>query len=362
MRRLLPFLILIILLLVGGTIFFLGMGKREKSSSILISGRVEADELLISPEIPGRIKKINFSEGQKIKTGMVLAELDGTDIQSRIDELKSRIKSVQKNRDAKKRTLDYLKRKVDVGIKEAEQLYKIAMARHERALNTKVREEGRYNRFRNLLEKEAIPRERFEDVKLSYQLSISALKEAEEELKRAETRLELAKAEKTRIEAGESELKGIEHTIVALKNSLRTLELQLEKTRIRASRDGIILRRTAEPGEVAGSGSILGIMIDPASLYVKTYLPEPDLGGVSLNEEVKIMTDSFPHSSITGKICHISEEAEFTPREVQSREERVKQVFEVKVCIPSDSKGISILKKGMPVEVEIPLNGLPEVP
>ncbi|RMG04983.1 MAG: HlyD family efflux transporter periplasmic adaptor subunit [Nitrospirae bacterium] len=356
MKRFLPLMILIILLLAGGMLFFLNMRKREKPSSILISGRVEADELLISPEIPGRIKKINFSEGQTIITGKILAELDDTDILSRIDELKSRIKSAEKNRDAKKRSLDYLRRKVDIGIKEAEQLYNIAKARHERALNTKVRQERRYKRFQNLLEKEAISRERFEDVKLSYQLSLSALKETEEELKRAETRLELAKAEKTRIEAGERELEGIEQSIEALKSSLRTMELQLEKTRIRASRNGIVLRKTAEPGEVAGSGSILGVMIDPTSLYVKTYLPEPHLGEVSLNEEVKIITDSFPDKIITGKICHISEEAEFTPREVQSREERIKQVFEIKVCIPSDSEGMSILKKGMPVEVEIPLN------
>ena len=103
----------------------------------------------------------------------------------------------------------------------------------------------------------------------------------------------------------------------------------------------------------------MGIMINPADIHVRTYIPEKFIGSINMNMQADVFADSYPGKPIRGHVCYISDKSEFTPKEVQSYEERVKQVFAVKVCFEpkdgSSDKGKTyqnILKKGMPVDVK----------
>jgi membrane fusion protein YbhG len=105
-------------------------------------------------------------------------------------------------------------------------------------------------------------------------------------------------------------------------------------------------------------GGVVGVMINPEDIHVKTYIPEKYIGRIQMDMKAEVFTDAYPNRPFKGYVCYISDKAEFTPKEVQSYEERVKQVFASKICFTkgdgSADKGktyIEVLKKGMPVDV-----------
>jgi HlyD family secretion protein len=111
-------------------------------------------------------------------------------------------------------------------------------------------------------------------------------------------------------------------------------------------------------------GGVVAVMINPEDLHVKTYVPEKYIGRLRMKMQAGVVTDAYPGQPVTGYICYISDRAEFTPKEVQSYEERVKEVFAVKVCFsgkdgsaPGGKAYYDLLKKGMPVDVRFSFEG-----
>ncbi len=133
--------------------------------------------------------------------------------------------------------------------------------------------------------------------------------------------------------------------------ALMVLQVQLGKSKIVAPSDGIVTRRAVNPGELAVPNSPLLTIsqLDPVELTI--YVPETRLGDISLGSEMGVQVDSFPNRVFQGKVIHISDVAEFTPRNVQSKEERVNTVFAVKLQIPNGNRE---LKAGMPADAVLP--------
>jgi|Deesub1362B_J571_1020462.scaffolds.fasta_scaffold00082_33 HlyD family secretion protein len=352
-----PIIVIFVFLVIGGIIYLSSYMNRQEEGVLLISGRVEVDEILLSSRIPGRLKEVFIQDGMQIKEGMKIATLDDREFKLRKEEVKKQIEVLKAEIEAAEQELSYLKEKVMNEIKEAEAVVAVAEA-HKRQAEAKLqRESQRYSRYQNLLQKEVIPQDRFETVKLSYELAVEDTKAAQEELKRAELLLKKAKDSEKLVQARQKEVESLYYRLETLENKLRQVEVQHSYTEIFAPRDGIVLRRVAEPGEVLNAGGVIGVMVVPESLYVKTYLPESFLGRVSIGAVVEVFTDAYPDRPIRGHICHISDEAEFTPKEVQSKEERVKQVFALKVCFsPENKDAFRLLRKGMPVDVRIALS------
>jgi HlyD family secretion protein len=135
--------------------------------------------------------------------------------------------------------------------------------------------------------------------------------------------------------------------------SLRTAEVRLRDSIIYAALNGVVLRRNVEEGETVGAGTALFTIGDLENPWVKVYVKEDRLGLVKLGQTAQVMTDSYPEKIYEGTITYISSKAEFTPKNVQTREERVKLVFGVKVSVKNiDAE----LKPGMPADVRINLN------
>ena len=113
---------------------------------------------------------------------------------------------------------------------------------------------------------------------------------------------------------------------------------------------GIISERYVEPGELVSAGSVLFSIIDLQDMWIMAYISEKNLGSVILGQAATVMVDSFPNEKFTGKVIFISPEAEFTPKNIQTKEERVKLVYGVKVQIQNETEK---LKPGMPADVTI---------
>jgi len=133
------------------------------------------------------------------------------------------------------------------------------------------------------------------------------------------------------------------------KAALDTAQIQLDNATIRAPSSGVILVRAIEPGELAAIGTPIVTMADLTTVKLTVYLAERDIGKVSLGESVAVSVDSYPGRQFAGKITYISDQAEFTPKSIQTKEERTTQVFGVKIEIPNPDQK---LKPGMPADAE----------
>ncbi|RMG69440.1 MAG: HlyD family efflux transporter periplasmic adaptor subunit [Nitrospirae bacterium] len=352
MKNKVLFAVLVIVVSLAMFFYFPRYFKSRQESTLIISGRVEADEIVLSPRISGRLTNVLISDGIEVKKGQVVARLDSREMESLIEQLKSRVEGLKARIKAEEQALQYLREKVNKAIAHARQRLKVAKTRYSQAEAKVNRQKSKFERYKNLAEKGVFPEDRLEDINLSFNLAKEELEASKEMLREAEIALEEARVEKKRIAIKLHSLDSMRSELKALMKQLEQSEVQLSYTEVRAPADGVVLRKVAEPGEVIGAGGVIGIMVIPESLYVKTYLPERFLGRVKVGTEAKVITDAYPDRPVTGRVCYISERAEFTPKEVQSKTERVKQVFSTKICFDS-KKASTILKKGMPVDVEI---------
>jgi len=129
-------------------------------------------------------------------------------------------------------------------------------------------------------------------------------------------------------------------------------QAQLDDTVIVAPIDGVVLVKSAEAGEVLAAGTTIVSIGDLDHPWLRAYVGETDLGRVKLGSKVNLSTDSYPGKTYPGVVSFIASEAEFTPKQIQTKEERVKLVYRIKVDVDNTSHE---LKNNMPVDAEIPL-------
>ena len=137
--------------------------------------------------------------------------------------------------------------------------------------------------------------------------------------------------------------------VTAAEAAVAQVDATLGNASIVAPFAGIVTERHREPGETVGAGQPVITLMNPADRWVRIYVREDRVGRVSLGQAARIMSDSHPDSTFTGRVVHIASEAEFTPRNVQTDEERVKLVYALRVQITGD--GALMLKPGVPADV-----------
>lgn len=138
-----------------------------------------------------------------------------------------------------------------------------------------------------------------------------------------------------------------EAAVAAAQAALAGIEVQLNELQIRASVDGVVEAMELQPGDMVGMGTPVVSLMDTRTLWVRAYVPESRLN-IAIDQEVRITTDSFTSESFRGKVTFISRQAEFTPRNIQTPEERSKQVFRIKVTLMN---GLDKLRPGMAADV-----------
>ncbi len=182
--------------------------------------------------------------------------------------------------------------------------------------------------------------------------------------RQAEQALELARASGVAVEVRRKEAQTAAERVREAAAAVRTLEAQgqameaavrlaranLADTRVLAPFAGTILRKLVEPGEVVAAGTPLVTLVDVAKLYAKVYVAEAELGKVKVGDPGRVYTDAFPQRAFAATVSEVSQQAEFTPRDIHMKDERVTQVFAVKLALQNPE---GILKPGMPVDARI---------
>jgi len=167
-----------------------------------------------------------------------------------------------------------------------------------------------------------------------------------EQLRAVARQVEIARAG---LETARAQAKGA----VAARDELRTA---LDEARVYAPTSGVVVSKVVNPGEVVPAGTPLVVVVDLQALWLKVFIPEPEIGKLRLGEAARVYVDAFPGRAFAAKVAEISQRAEFTPKDVQTKEERVKQVFAVKLVVENPE---GVLKPGMPADAGIFWKGEP---
>ncbi len=379
--------------LIAGMVFTLagcaGFSQQEPS----LSGTIEAEEWPIVAEVGGMVTDVQGEEGMTVKAGQELAALDARSYQinvaeakaaweqatARLEEAKagSRDSSIEKGiaavqqADANIRMAQARKLQAEAGISKAREQREQAHSQLQGAQRTLAYQQNRLAETRALFQQGAISQKDYETQQELVSQAMTQVNQLEAQVAAAEAQYVTSQGEVAAAVAqtgtAQAQQAGAAADLDLLKEgstgyTIRALlaaqqqaqakldqaTLQLEKTKITAPADGILLRRSIEQGEVAKTGANLFTMMKADRLKLKVYIPEAQLNRVQTGQVVGIQVDAYPGETFTGKVTFLSEKAEFTPKNVQTPDERTKLVFAVTIEI-TDGQGK--IKPGMPADV-----------
>ncbi|PID45802.1 MAG: efflux transporter periplasmic adaptor subunit [Proteobacteria bacterium] len=265
------------------------------------NGRIEATEYDIATKLPGRLVKVLAKEGDMVRAGQVLAQMD-------TDDLKGQL------------------REATAALREAKESRKYALAVVDQKQSALIFAQAELKRFTLLARRGHISQEKVDQQRMNNSSARAAVKAANIQVVRADAKIDAARA-----------------TLARVQNSIDDSTL---KTPIA----GRVLYRLSEPGEVLPSGGKVFTVLDLTDVYMSIYLPTAEAGKVTVGDPARIVLDALPQYVIPAEVSFVSSEAQFTPKTVETRDERDKLMFRVKVRIdPKLLKShIKQVKTGVP--------------
>jgi multidrug resistance efflux pump len=439
-KRIIPILIIVFLAALGWW-YFRGSKVNAQSNELSASGTIEANQVIVSPELGGRVLQVLAQEGDPVQAGQVLVRLEEKLIQAQLEQAMAAVAVAQANYDlvaagqpeeqrqmaiaaaelevtqaqqalddlketaalakaqaeqaiaAADKQLDLVTQRLDnleTGAKQADidaagAAVTIARDRLDKAnekfapykkkpednlirarlqsiqadaqqkydalvtrLNNLL---GTANRFELALAEsgKALAQAQLDEARRQYNKvkdgpDPEAQQLAEQRLTLAQARLSAAQAEPT-----SEQLAVANAHVQSAQAALAVIQAQLDKLLLRAPIDSVVLKRAIEPGEFVAPGQTLFSLADLDNLTITVYVPEDRYGQVNLGQKASLMTDSFPGKSFEATVTQIADQAEFTPRNVQTAEGRRTTVFAVSLAIENPG---TQLKPGMPADVK----------
>ncbi len=346
MKRLFLFVFLILV----SVLVIISLKSRSKipNNVVLGSGRIEGDDVELSPKIGGKVERIFVKEGDTVKKGEVVALMEFSEIEAKRQQAVRALRAASIRE--KEALLDYqlTKKKVELEISKAREACAVALSESKKALANYEKAKRDYKRLKVLYERRVISKSRFEEAerafeiaKAAYKASLSRLMIAKRDLALAKSNLKLIKIKRKLVEIAHAEKE-------RAKYFLKEIESLLKDTKVVSPIDGVVIEKLVQEGEVISRGTPIVVVIDLNSLYLKMFVNEKDIGKISIGMPARIYTDAYPEKPFKAKVCYVSQRAEFTPKEVETFSERVHHVFAVKLCPESNKNGL--LKPGMPAD------------
>ncbi len=306
---------------------FQGCRASDEDGTIIASGTIEAVEVSVAAKTSGQIEKIFIEEGSRVRAGDTLAIIDSSSLAIQLRQAEAAVDLAGSQLDLllKGARVEDI-RQVEEAAKQAEATFKLASEDLER--------------IKNLYAKESATLKMLQDTETRFKVAEAQHAAAQQALQKVRklSRPEEVKAAQARLAQAEAGRDLLKKTIT--------------DATIISPTAGIVTHKAREPGEFVGPGITLLTIADLDNVRLNIYVKEIDLGRVRLGQRSGVRIDSHPDRVFNGTVIFISPEAEFTPKNVQTQEERVKLVYRVKIQIPNPD---GILKPGMPADASIPV-------
>ena len=314
--------------------------EEPPSDRLRVSGHVEATETRLAPEAGGRILTLTVKEGDRVEKGQTVLTLDTRDVQLAID----RARAEQAGAEAQLRLVQAPPRPADV--RQAQSQIETAKTEVAAARTELDAAEQDLERFETLLKNNSGSRKQRDDAATRRDV-------AKERLASAETRVTTAEEGLARVRSGPrpGEEDAARAKIAAATAQIATLEKGMGDATLQSPVAGVVTEKLVEVGEMIMPRAPALVVVDLDHAWADVFVPEPVVPQIKLGQAATVFTDAGG-AGLPGTISYISPKAEFTPRNVQTAEERSKLVYRVRIAV--DNKD-GILKQGMPVEAEIGL-------
>ena len=365
----------------AGTVFallLLGLLAYSKSGRqpLIVSGFIEADEIRLGSRIGGRVKEVRVEEGQEVSAGEVLVVLEEYDLEEKKAEAAANLQARQadlgrlregfrkeeiaqagfrvRRLEAKLELLKIGPRKEEIAAAKAR--LDLAAAQLKRAQQTYDRDIRLFEKATSAVTREQVDRdteewkvaESMEKIR-SQELQLLEQGSRPEEIKEAEAEWNEAREALRLMENGyrPQEIAQAEASAAAADAAQRAIDAQMAELQIVSPVVGVVEAVELQKGDLVGAGAPVLSIMDTSKLWVRAYVPAEHLN-FQLDDEVRVTVDSFPDRSFAGKITYSSRQAEFTPNNVQTPEDRSQQVFRIKVAL---LEGLDQLRPGVMADV-----------
>lgn len=321
---------LLVLLAGGGYYAWQKLGNDGLGEGIASgNGRIEAVEIDVSTKIPGRIKDILVNEGDFVKAGQVLARMDTEQMEAQRRQAQAQLRRA---------IIGVETAKSIVTQREAERTAAVAIVAQRAAQLDAI--ERKLARSEQLFKTNTTSQQVLDDDRASAQGATAAVAAAKAQQAATEAAIGAAKAQVIDAEAA----------VDAAKAAVESITADINDATLKSPRDGRVQYRVAEPGEILSAGGRILNLVDLGDVYMTFFLPTAQAGRVAIGSEVRLVLDAVPQYIIPAKATYVADVAQFTPKTVETEEERQKLMFRIKAQIPPEllRKYIRQVKTGLP--------------
>jgi len=389
-KRIIVIIVVLAAVAAGVYAYRSGIG-RAPDNRIVVSGNIELTEVNIAFKTAGRLIERNVDEGDTVKKGQIVARLDRDQLLAQRDREAAGLASAQAQLTQAQTALEWQRatlagdleqRKADLASNESRLLelkngarpqeIQESRAAVEAAQSELDRAKKDWDRSQTLYKNDDISTAQYDQYRNRWESADAALKQAQQRaaLVQAGPRVEIVQAaegqvQKTRgalkmaeantleIQRREQELVTRRAEIERSRASVALIDAQLADTIAYSPVDGVVLVKSADVGEVLGVGTTVVTVGDIDHPWLRGYVNETALGKVKVGAKARITTDSYPGKVYEGRVSFIASEAEFTPKQIQTQEERVKLVYRIKIELDNPRRE---LKSNMPADAQIVLD------
>ncbi len=362
--------------------------SRPPAGLLIASGTIEATEVDVSFKIPGRVIARPVDEGGRVEPGTLVGRLESRELEAEVERLEASLQATQTRIPQLQTEIALQEELTGARVAEAranlevkeERLAELRSGSRPQEVQTawaEVREtqatmeNARTDtaRYDELYRRDLIAAQQRDTYRTAYEVAAERHRAAveryglvkegprQEEIRRAEAEVRQTRAALLLAQAGALEVTRKRQELVTLqanvardRAALTVAQTQFGYTVLNSPQAGVVLRKHVEPGEMIAAGTPAVTIADLRNIWLKIYIPEPQLGRVKLGQTAEVTTDSYRGKVYRGTVTFINSEAEFTPKNVQTQEERVKLVFAVKITVDNPNKE---LKPGMPADARI---------
>jgi HlyD family secretion protein len=386
-KKIIP-VVLIVAAVVAAALWRSGAFRGVPTDRILLSGNIELTEVDVAFKTPGKIVELRAVEGEAVKKGQLLARIDPDQLQKLRGANQAAVTAASSGLTQLRTAILYQKEAIggDLDLRQAE--LRQAEARlaemlagsrpqeiqQSRAMTGEARTAHEqasrdWERAQTLYKNEDISTAQRDQFRARFDQTAAALRQVEQrlalveegprkeeieiaraQLDRAKAALRLSRAAGLDLRRREEEVEARRADVDRARAQLAVLESQIGDTSAVSPIDGVVLVRSSDPGEVVAAGASVLKLGDMDRPWLRGYINERDLGRVKLGQKVRLRTDSYPGKDYWGRVSFIASEAEFTPKQIQTPEERVKLVYRIKIDVENLHRE---LKSNMPVDAEI---------
>ena len=325
--RALLILSLLVLAVAAGLYF---QSRPVPDSGVLrVSGNIEITDAEVSFKIAGRVVERSVSEGESVKAGQSVARLDTSELAQEVAL-----------RSAEVRAAEASLAELVTGSRPEEIAQSEAVVRRMQADVARARAD--FKRLKKLYEQDNVSGQDYDAAKSAVEVTTAKLGEAQEQLRLVQKGPRIEKVERARAQLQQA------------KEALALAETRLGYATLTSPLTGVVLSHNIEPGEFVAPGTPIVTVGDLAHVWLRAYIDETDLGRVKVGQVVKVTADTYPDKVYEGRVSFIASQAEFTPKSVQTKKERVKLVYRTKITVDNPHME---LKAGMPADARIVLDG-----